>query len=129
MNILILGGAGFLGSNLARRCLADSRNKVTVVDINADRIAAVFVPVIRTPFLIAAGFYALVTFASCISANPVNWILAWLGLVSTHLVYGARFIQGLTASEMPSKAAAFDHASEGTRPAMFDSHEDKRQKP
>jgi len=32
MNILIIGGAGFLGSNLVRRCLRDPKNKVTVVD-------------------------------------------------------------------------------------------------
>jgi len=32
MNILILGGAGFLGCNLVRRCLGDSNNIVTVVD-------------------------------------------------------------------------------------------------
>ena len=32
MNILILGGAGFLGCNLVRRCLKDKNNAVTVVD-------------------------------------------------------------------------------------------------
>ena len=32
MNILIIGGAGFLGANLVRRCLAESANKITVMD-------------------------------------------------------------------------------------------------
>lgn len=32
MNILILGGAGFLGNNLVRRCIQQKNNKVTVVD-------------------------------------------------------------------------------------------------
>ncbi|MCA9399398.1 MAG: NAD-dependent epimerase/dehydratase family protein, partial [Candidatus Omnitrophica bacterium] len=32
MNILILGGAGFLGCNLVRRCLKDEGNTIRVVD-------------------------------------------------------------------------------------------------
>jgi nucleoside-diphosphate-sugar epimerase len=33
MNVLVIGGAGFLGSNLVRRCLAESENEVTVLDL------------------------------------------------------------------------------------------------
>lgn len=32
MNILIIGGAGFLGANMVRRCLAEGANKITVMD-------------------------------------------------------------------------------------------------
>src|SRR5436853_60846 len=32
MNILVVGGAGFLGANLVRRCLRDPANRVTVLD-------------------------------------------------------------------------------------------------
>ena len=32
MNILILGGAGFVGNNLARRCLKEKGNKITILD-------------------------------------------------------------------------------------------------
>lgn len=32
MNILILGGAGFLGNNLVRKCLGSPKNRVTVID-------------------------------------------------------------------------------------------------
>jgi len=38
MKILILGGAGFLGSNLVRRCLLDPDNEITVVDSLDERL-------------------------------------------------------------------------------------------
>ena len=38
MKILILGGAGFLGTNLTHRCLKDVDNKVTVLDLLDPRL-------------------------------------------------------------------------------------------
>jgi UDP-glucose 4-epimerase len=40
MNILIIGGAGFLGANLVRRCLTDPDNHVTVLDSLEPRLRA-----------------------------------------------------------------------------------------
>lgn len=40
MNVLILGGAGFLGNNLARRCLRESGVRVAVVDSLDPRFAS-----------------------------------------------------------------------------------------
>jgi UDP-glucose 4-epimerase len=40
MNILIIGGAGFLGANLVRRCLREPENQVTVLDSLESRLKA-----------------------------------------------------------------------------------------
>jgi UDP-glucose 4-epimerase len=32
VNVLVIGGAGFVGANLVRRCLSDPKNRVTVLD-------------------------------------------------------------------------------------------------
>ena len=40
MNILIIGGAGFLGANLVRRCLEDRQNRVSVLDSLEPRLRA-----------------------------------------------------------------------------------------
>ena len=40
MNILVIAGAGFLGSNLVRRCLRDPDNRVTVLDSLEPRLHA-----------------------------------------------------------------------------------------
>lgn len=40
MNILIIGGAGFLGANLTRRCLQEPNMKVTVIDFLDPRLGS-----------------------------------------------------------------------------------------
>lgn len=40
MNILVIGGAGFLGANLVRRCIQDPGNHVTVLDCLEPRLRA-----------------------------------------------------------------------------------------
>lgn len=42
MNILILGGAGFLGCNLVRQCLRDKNNNLTVIDSLDPRLKSSF---------------------------------------------------------------------------------------
>ena len=58
------------------------------------------------------ALYLIVTFLSSVSLRPLMWIVTWLGVVATHIVYGARFLQGLLSRKMPCEAARFDHPSE-----------------
>jgi UDP-glucose 4-epimerase len=44
MNILVVGGSGFLGANLVRRCLLDPSNEVTVLDSLEPRLCATTEP-------------------------------------------------------------------------------------
>ncbi len=42
MNILVIGGAGFLGAHVVRRCLQDPGNRVTVLDsLKAELLATI----------------------------------------------------------------------------------------
>jgi len=71
---------------------------------------------LRLPYAAALGFYVLSTLAATHSlSNPPAWALAWSGVVLTHAVYGARFLQGFFSRRMPSERRRFDHASEAER--------------
>ena len=48
---------------------------------------------------------ALTTF----SFNPVVWVLTAAGVVTSHIVYGVRFIQGLCAKKAPCEFIGKDH--------------------
>ncbi len=58
------------------------------------------------------ALYLLVTFVSSFSLRPGMWLITWLGVVATHMVYGVRFLQGLLSRRMPCETARFDHTSE-----------------
>jgi hypothetical protein len=40
------------------------------------------------------------------------WIVTWLGVMATHIVYGVRFLIGILSKRMPCEVAQFDHPSE-----------------
>jgi len=56
--------------------------------------------------------YLLITLLSSFSLRPHMWLITWLGVITTHLVYGVRFLQGLLAKRMPCETGRFDHPSE-----------------
>jgi len=58
------------------------------------------------PFWIYLALVALTTF----SLKPHVWILTALGVVSSHVWYGIRFIQGLCARKAPCEFIGGDHA-------------------
>ena len=69
-------------------------------------------PWLRLGYLAALAFYGLLTLLSTASLNPKLWLVTWVGVIATHLVYGFRFAQGLLARRMPCEVAAFDHPAE-----------------
>jgi len=71
-------------------------------------------PWLRIAYFAVLAFYLLITFISSVSLSPALWLVTWLGVMATHVVYGVRFAQGLLARRMPCEVAAFDHPSETT---------------
>ncbi|MCL2104628.1 MAG: glycosyltransferase [Kiritimatiellaeota bacterium] len=63
-------------------------------------------------YLGALACYALVTLISSFSLSVPMWLVTWLGVMATHLVYGTRFLIGLLSRRMPCETAAFDHPAE-----------------
>jgi len=63
------------------------------------------------------AFYGVVTLLSAFSLSPALWLVTWLGVIATHLVYGTRFLLGLLSRRMPCEVERFDHPAEG-RPSV-----------
>jgi glycosyltransferase involved in cell wall biosynthesis len=84
-----------------------------VLGIVAGAVAVALVPVLRAPYAAALALYLGLTFLAAMKLrNPLTWLLTWLGIVATHLVYGVRFLQGLLFGRLPTEVRRFDHKSE-----------------
>ncbi len=75
-------------------------------------LAGLALPLLGQLYVGTVSAYLLVTFLGAFNRRPADWLLAWAGIVATHMVYGARFLQGLGSRTMPCEAARFDHPSE-----------------
>lgn len=73
--------------------------------------AAMWAP-LRPWYLGTLLAYLTVALLGAFHPRPGVWLATWLGIVATHLVYGARFLQGLFSWRMPDEVASFDHPSE-----------------
>ena len=85
-----------------------------VLGLVVGAVLACLHPWLRIAYFAVLAFYLLITFISSVSLSPALWLVTWLGVIATHVVYGVRFAQGLLARRMPCEVAAFDHPSETT---------------
>ena len=75
--------------------------------------ASFFHPWIAVAYASVVGLYLLLTALSCCSfSRPDLWVVTWIGVILTHLVYGVRFAQGILSRRMPCEVARFDHPAE-----------------
>ena len=56
------------------------------------------------------GFYLLLVLLTTFSFKPHHWLLTALGVISSHVWYGIRFVQGLMAKKAPCEYIGKDHA-------------------
>ena len=75
-------------------------------------VACHFLPVLWPFYIGVMGFYLAITFVFAFKPRPHKWLILWLGIMSTHVWYGVRFIQGLLFGRMPKEVRAFDHGGE-----------------
>jgi hypothetical protein len=69
-------------------------------------------PWLACAYLCGVAAYLAITGLAASRKRPLDWLLVWLGIIATHLVYGIRFLQGLLSSRMPCERQRFDHPSE-----------------
>ncbi len=105
----------------ARKFPATSRKlsyfipSIFVIGLITGAILSPFCPLCRIFYFTVIGIYTLLTFLAAFSIRPHVWIITWLGIMLTHIVYGTRFLIGLLAYKMPIAVDNFDHPSEGKK--------------
>ena len=77
-------------------------------------LSAVY-PFWRIPYFSVLALYGLLTFIASVSSRPHVWLVTWIGVILTHVVYGSRFLIGILSPRMPADKQRFDHPSEETR--------------
>ena len=83
-----------------------------VLGLVCGAMAAAFWPPLRIWYAAGVAFYLALTLLATIHYRPLRWVVTWLGVMATHIVYGIRFLQGICSRRMPGEVRRFDHPSE-----------------
>lgn len=83
-----------------------------VLGLAVGAVIAYLYPPLRIAYFSGLALYALLTLFSSVSHSPSLWLMTWLGVMATHIVYGVRFMLGILTRRMPCEVAAFDHPAE-----------------
>ena len=85
---------------------------IFVLGLGLGAIAAILWRPLAPVYVAAVALYAGITLLAAFHPRPLLWLVTWLGVMLTHLVYGVRFLQGLLVRRMPCEVRQFDHPSE-----------------
>ncbi len=113
-----VGRYGFHRGLFARRFPRNSHRvaywlpSLFVLGLTAGPALVVLHPWLRTTWLATVGAYLGLTFLYAFHRHLRTWLIVWLGIMATHLVYGVRFLQGFLSRLAPQTVQTFDHPSE-----------------
>lgn len=77
-----------------RRCFQYQVPSLFLMSLAGGLFLAVFWPSFRFWYLSALALYLIATLLSSAHGKPRVWLMTWLGILSTHLVYGLFFLRG-----------------------------------
>jgi len=68
-------------------------------------------------YCVPLGLYLALVLVTSFSFKPHHWLLTAAGVMSSHVWYGVRFIQGLCAAKAPCEYIGKDHAKNDSQPS------------